>query len=126
ANEGTDVSPGVFDVPTYGSEDEQISWKSSDKDDDDETESDNDGDDFVHPKFSTHDEEKRQDEEGSDLRVQTPSHFESTNDEVTQGGNVEGEELDEKETNEEEEVNELYRDVNVNLERKDTEMTDAL
>ncbi|GKD96705.1 hypothetical protein Tco_1380602, partial [Tanacetum coccineum] len=160
ANEGTGVSPGVPDVPTYGSEDEQISWKSSDEDDDDEvsmskdddnntdnededgqdddneqTESDNDGDDFIHPKFSTHDEEERQDEEdkeeeGSDLRVQTPSHFESTDDEaydeVTQGDNVKGEELDEEETNEDEEVNELYRDVNVNLERRDTKMTDAL
>ncbi|GKC27840.1 hypothetical protein Tco_1035134, partial [Tanacetum coccineum] len=88
ADEGTNVSPGVPDVPTYGSEDEQISWKSSDEDDDDEvsiskddddnaddvddddqeddneqTELDNDGDDFVHPKFSTHDEEERQDEE---------------------------------------------------------------
>nr|GFC92977.1 hypothetical protein [Tanacetum cinerariifolium] len=70
----------VLDVPTYGSEDEQISWKSSDdenddevnesKDDDDNAEdddrqennneqngSDNDGDDFVHPKLSTFDEE---------------------------------------------------------------------
>ncbi|GKD45977.1 hypothetical protein Tco_1270622 [Tanacetum coccineum] len=160
ADEGTGVSPGVPDVPTYGSEDEQISWKSSDEDDDDEvsiskdddddaenkdddgqdddkeqTESDNDGDDFVHPKFSTHDEEERQykedkEEEGSDLRVQTPSHFESTDDEtydeVTQGDNVEGEELDEEETNEEEEVDVLYRDINVNLERRDTKMTDAL
>ncbi|GJY77453.1 hypothetical protein Tco_0482569 [Tanacetum coccineum] len=145
ANEGTGVSPRFSDVPTYGSEDEQIYWKSSDEDDDDEvslskddddnadnedddgqdddneqTESDNDGDDFVHPKFSTHDEEKRQDEkdkekEGSDMRVQTPSHFKSTDDEtydeVTQGDNVEGEELDEEETNEEEDVNELYRDI---------------
>ncbi|GKA25626.1 hypothetical protein Tco_0711735 [Tanacetum coccineum] len=160
ADEGTGVSPGVPDVPTYGSEDEQISWKSSDEDDDDEvslskndeddaenedddgqdddnkqTESDNDGDDFVHPKFSTHDEEERQDEEdkeeeGSDMRVQSPSHFESTDDEtydeVTQGDNVKEEELDEEETNKEEEVNELYRDVNVNLERRDTKMTDAL
>ncbi|GJX55755.1 hypothetical protein Tco_0285652 [Tanacetum coccineum] len=138
-NEGTGVSPGVPGVPTYGSEDEQISWKSSDEDDADEVsmskddddnadneddndqddddeqiESDNDGDDFVHLKFSTHDEEDRQYEEdkyeeGSNLRVQTPSHFESTDDEtydeVTQGGNVEGEELDEEETNEEEETN---------------------
>ncbi|GKB07863.1 hypothetical protein Tco_0836147, partial [Tanacetum coccineum] len=81
--------------------------------DNEQTESDNDGDDFVHPKFSTHDEEERQDEEdkdkeGSDLRVQTPSHFESTYDEtydeVTQGNNVEGEKLDEEERNEEEEV----------------------
>ncbi|GKC20093.1 hypothetical protein Tco_1022243 [Tanacetum coccineum] len=113
-NEGTGVSPGVPDVPTYGSEDEQISWKSSDKDDDDEvsmskddddnadnqdddgqddeneqTESDNDGDDFVHPKFSTHDEEERQHEE----------------DKEEEGNNVEREELDEEETNEEEETN---------------------
>ncbi|GJZ40115.1 hypothetical protein Tco_0586678, partial [Tanacetum coccineum] len=31
--------------------------------DNEQTESDNDGDDFVHPKFSTHNEEERQDEE---------------------------------------------------------------
>ncbi|GKB31182.1 hypothetical protein Tco_0870583 [Tanacetum coccineum] len=104
-------------------------------DENEQTESDNDGDDFVYPKFSTHNEEERQheedkEEEGSDLRVPTPSHFKSTDDEssdeVTQGDNVEGEELDEEETNEEEEVNELYRDVNVNLERRDTEMIDTL
>ncbi|GJV90039.1 hypothetical protein Tco_1533977 [Tanacetum coccineum] len=35
-NEGTGVIPGVFDVPTYNSDDEQISWKSSDEDNDDE------------------------------------------------------------------------------------------
>nr|GEY93205.1 hypothetical protein [Tanacetum cinerariifolium] len=50
ADEGTGVSPGVPDVFTYGSEDEHISWKSSDdedgdevslsKDDDDDTEND--------------------------------------------------------------------------------------
>ncbi|GJY97327.1 hypothetical protein Tco_0514237, partial [Tanacetum coccineum] len=104
-------------------------------DDKEQTKLDNDGDDFVYPKFSTHDEEERQDEEdkeeeGSDLRVQTPSHFESTDDEtydeVTQGDNVKGEELDEEETKEEEEVNELYRDMNIYLEIRDTEMIDAL
>ncbi|GJX87729.1 hypothetical protein Tco_0339743 [Tanacetum coccineum] len=139
----------------------KISWKSSDEDDDDEvslskdddenannedddgqyddneqTESENDGEDFVHPKFSTHDEEERQEEEedkkeeGLDLKVQTPSHFESTDDEtydeVTQGDNVEGEELDDEETNEEADVNELYKDVNVNLEGRDTEIMNAL
>ncbi|GJS42076.1 hypothetical protein Tco_0567119 [Tanacetum coccineum] len=97
-------------------------------DDNEQTDSDNNGDDFVHPKFSTHDE-KDNEEEGSDLRVQTPSHYESTDDEesdeVTHGANVKGEELDEKATNKEDEVNELYRDVNVNLEGRDTEMTDA-
>ncbi|GKD57092.1 hypothetical protein Tco_1290479, partial [Tanacetum coccineum] len=149
-DEGTGVSLGVPDVPTYGSEDELVSWKSSEeendkevsisKDDDDndvneKTESDNDVDDFVHPKFLTHYQEERQNEEdiqeeSSDIRVQTPSHYESTDDEDSeveiQGANVEGEEMDEEETNEEEEVDELYRDVNVNLEGRDTEMTDAL
>ncbi|GJT59649.1 hypothetical protein Tco_1003182 [Tanacetum coccineum] len=48
--------------------------------DNEQTDSDNDGDDFVHPKFSTYDEEDIQ-EEGSDLRVHTPSHYESTDDE---------------------------------------------
>ncbi|GKF25471.1 hypothetical protein Tco_0081365, partial [Tanacetum coccineum] len=104
-------------------------------DDNEQTELDINGDDFVHPKFSTHDEEERQDkedkeDEGSDLRVQTPSHFESTNDEtydkVTQGYNVEGEEMDEEETKEEEEVNESYNDVNINLEGRDTEFMDSL
>ncbi|GKE18627.1 hypothetical protein Tco_1426204, partial [Tanacetum coccineum] len=35
-DEGTGVIPGVPDVPAYNSDDEQISWKSSDEDDDDE------------------------------------------------------------------------------------------
>ncbi|GJT91548.1 hypothetical protein Tco_1080393 [Tanacetum coccineum] len=76
-HEGTGVTPGVPDVPTYESDDEQISSKSSEEEDDDEknvseheddnddkrTKSDNNGDDFVHPKFSTHDDEAMQDEE---------------------------------------------------------------
>ncbi|GJV87783.1 hypothetical protein Tco_1531721 [Tanacetum coccineum] len=134
-DEGTSNKPGVPDVPTYASDDEQISWKSSDEEDNDEvamsgddddddgqdheqTDSDNDGDDFVHLKFSTHDEEDKE-EDSFDPRVQTPSHVESTDDEdgdeEIQGANVIGEELNEEETNEEDEVNELYRDMNVNL-----------
>ncbi|GJT44937.1 hypothetical protein Tco_0953652 [Tanacetum coccineum] len=99
-----------------------------------QTDLDNDGDDFVHPKFSTHDEEDRQEEEDKeedifDPRVQTPSHVESTDDEDSdeeiKGANVEGDKPDEEDTNEEVEANELYRDVNVNLVGRDTEMTDA-
>ncbi|GJZ88015.1 hypothetical protein Tco_0659797 [Tanacetum coccineum] len=143
AHEGTGVTPGVPDVPTYESDDEQISWKSSEEEDDDEenvseheddddderTESDNDGDDFVHPKFSTHDDEAKQDEEVNeedsfDPRVQTPSHVESTDDEdsddVIQDANVEGDMINEEETHEEVEANVLYQDVNVNLEGRDT------
>ncbi|GJW04069.1 retrovirus-related pol polyprotein from transposon TNT 1-94 [Tanacetum coccineum] len=67
ANKGTGIKPGVPDVPTYKSDDEQISWESSDEEDDDDDDNDDD----------------------------------------------------------EDEANELYRDVNVNLEGRDIEMTDA-
>ncbi|GJT17695.1 retrovirus-related pol polyprotein from transposon TNT 1-94 [Tanacetum coccineum] len=133
AHEGTSVSPRVLDAPTSQSDDEEISWKSSAEDDDYEvniseheddnddkrTEFDNDGDDFVHPKFSTHNEEEGE-EESFDPRFQTPSHVESTDDEdadkEVQGVNIKGEEMDEEANNEEDEGNELYRDLNVNLE----------
>nr|GEW60932.1 hypothetical protein [Tanacetum cinerariifolium] len=115
AHKGTSFIPRVLNVPSYGSDDEQISWKSSDDEDDDDqdddnvddeyddgqdddneqTESDNDGDDFAHPKFSTFDEEEEE------------------------------EKLDEEKINKDE-VNELYNDVNINLEGIDTKMEDAL
>nr|GEV39325.1 hypothetical protein [Tanacetum cinerariifolium] len=127
ANEGTGVSPKDDD-------DDQDDDNAHDEDDDDieQTESDNDDDDFVHPKLSTFNEEERhakkldEEEEGSNQRTHTPSHFKSTNDEVSQGDNVEEEKLDEEKTYEEEKVNEKYNDVNINLEGRDTEMIDAL
>ncbi|GKB73384.1 hypothetical protein Tco_0934796 [Tanacetum coccineum] len=69
------------------------------EDDDEQTDLDNDGDDFVHPKFSTHDQEERQDEEdkeeeASDLKVQTPSHYESTDDEESDEVTQEGRDTD--------------------------------
>ncbi|GKC54320.1 hypothetical protein Tco_1077065, partial [Tanacetum coccineum] len=98
ADEGTGSIPGVLDVPTYESDDEQISWKSSEEDDDDEvnvsedndddtddnddeqTDSDNDGDDFVHPKLSTHDNEARQDDEVNEEESDEESDDESNED----------------------------------------------
>nr|GFD20912.1 hypothetical protein [Tanacetum cinerariifolium] len=57
---------------------------------------------------------------------QTPSHVETTddedNDEENQDVNVEGDELDEEEMNEEDEGDELYKDVNINLEGRDIDM----
>ncbi|GKC50369.1 hypothetical protein Tco_1073114 [Tanacetum coccineum] len=105
----------------------------SEYDDDERTEFDNDGEDFVHPKFSTHDDEARQEEVNEkdifDPRVQTPSHVESTDDdnsdEEVQGANTEEEEMVEEAKHEEDEANEIYRDVNVKLEGRDTVMTDA-
>nr|GEU41708.1 hypothetical protein [Tanacetum cinerariifolium] len=64
-------------------------------------------------------------EESFDHRVQTPSHVETTDDEDSQGVNVEGDKLDEEEANEEDEGYELFRDVNINLEGWDIQMADA-
>ncbi|GJY89306.1 hypothetical protein Tco_0503934 [Tanacetum coccineum] len=116
ANEGTGSIPEVPDVPTYESDDDQISWKSSEEDNDDEV------------NFSTNDEEDK-DEDSFDPLVQTPSHVESIDDEDNNeeihDANDEGDKIDKEESNEETEANKLYRDVNVNLEGRDTEMTDA-
>ncbi|GKA61031.1 hypothetical protein Tco_0760438, partial [Tanacetum coccineum] len=152
ADEGTGSLPGVPDVPTYDSDDEQISWKSSEEDNDDEvnvseddddendddidkddenpddanqddenpddanqddddeqTNSDNDGDDFVHPMLSTHDDEARQDDVVNEEESDEESDDES-NEEV-QGTIIEEKEMDEEATYEEDEANELYRDV---------------
>ncbi|GJT11189.1 retrovirus-related pol polyprotein from transposon TNT 1-94, partial [Tanacetum coccineum] len=90
AHEGIGVKLGAPDVPTYRSDDEEeIPWKSSDEDDNDDNEDDDDdqgvpdddqgndndserivsdteGDDFVHPKFTSHDTKERHDEEDKD------------------------------------------------------------
>nr|GEZ70455.1 hypothetical protein [Tanacetum cinerariifolium] len=119
ADEGTGIIPGFPDAPTDES-DEEISWKSSDEDDDDvddqskvdeqddddqddnddDQDSDNNGDDFVHPKLSTHDEEAK-DEESFDPIVQTSSQVEKSDDE-SHGMNVRGDEgLDAEDDDEE-------------------------
>ncbi|GJZ90290.1 hypothetical protein Tco_0662217 [Tanacetum coccineum] len=145
AHEGTGITPRVPDVPIYGSDEEQISWKSSDEEDDDDeanigkdeddndhdddeqTESDNDGDDFVHPKLSTHDDEARKDDEVNEEESNEESNDESNeeSDKEVQGANTEEEEMDKEATHEEDKANELYRDVNVNLEGRDIVMIDA-
>ncbi|GJY86805.1 hypothetical protein Tco_0500831 [Tanacetum coccineum] len=120
AHERTGVTPGVPDVPTYEFDDEQISWKSSEEEDDDEenvsehdddddderTESDNDGEDFVHQVFNL-DVKKAIKEEMNGIH----------------GGILRRERL--KSRHEEDEANDLYRDVNVNLGGRDIMMTDA-
>nr|GEX11965.1 hypothetical protein CTI12_AA065210 [Tanacetum cinerariifolium] len=90
-------------------QDEQDDDDDQDNDDDEQTDSNNNGDDFVHLKFSTHDEEAK-DEESFDPIVRTPSHDDKTNDEDndedSDGMNVEGDEG----ANEEDDADELYRD----------------
>nr|GFA02571.1 hypothetical protein [Tanacetum cinerariifolium] len=124
ADEGTSILPGVLDVPIDKS-DEEISWKSSDEDDDDQKDddqdTDNDGDDFAHPKLSIHQEEAK-DEESFNPIVQTPKKSDDKgNDDASLGMNVGGKEGQDTENNNEE----LYRDVNINLEGQDVQMIDV-
>ncbi|GKE70525.1 hypothetical protein Tco_1528597 [Tanacetum coccineum] len=142
-NEGAGDGPEVPDVPKYKSETEEESWTFSQGDDDDdndeetdmnddseETESDNDEDNLTHPNLSTfkaddeeEEEEKANDEElSSDQRVSTPPGYELTEEEEE---NKEGDDKDMEGDQEQDKEDDLYRDVNINLERSDAEMTDA-
>nr|GFA15924.1 hypothetical protein [Tanacetum cinerariifolium] len=110
ADEGTGLIPGDDD--------------DQDDEDDDQTNLDKDGDDFVHPKFSTHDEEAK-DKESFDHIVQTPSHVENFddegNDDASHSMNVKGDEgLDANDDD-----NELNGDLNINKEGRDVQMTDV-
>ncbi|GKF83395.1 hypothetical protein Tco_0245051, partial [Tanacetum coccineum] len=69
ADEVTGDIPGVPDVPTYGSDDEQISWKSSEEDDEDEvnvSEKDDDNDDANNQDDENPDEENHDDDDDDD------------------------------------------------------------
>ncbi|GKA95438.1 hypothetical protein Tco_0817476, partial [Tanacetum coccineum] len=69
ADKGTGAIPGVPDVPTYNSNDEQISWKSSDKEDDDEVslnDDDDEDDDNADNQDDDDQEHDDQDDEAND------------------------------------------------------------
>ncbi|GJZ75018.1 hypothetical protein Tco_0639483 [Tanacetum coccineum] len=138
ADEGTGVSPGVPDASDYDSDDD-ISWKSSEDDQDDDKNDDDenadDGDDFIHPKLTTHDDETTHEEETDeddtfDPIVHTPSLVSSSDDEDSdnkvEGVDVEGEKSDEDATYVEDQGNEADKDTNANLEGRDDVMTDVI
>ncbi|GJV82939.1 hypothetical protein Tco_1522837 [Tanacetum coccineum] len=92
-DEGTGDIPGVPDVPTYGSDDEQISWKSSEEEEDDEVDDDAANQDKDDQEMMSNDEDqddKESDDESNEER-----------DEEVQGTNIEEEEMDEEATHEE-------------------------
>ncbi|GKC46300.1 hypothetical protein Tco_1064022 [Tanacetum coccineum] len=154
-NEGAGDKLEFPNVPKYRSEGEEESWTfsqgvdeeedeehDSDVDNDDEddnqendsqrTESDDEGDDFVHLNLSTYianDQEKEKEEEKadddddaltSDQKVSTPPDYELIEeDENQKDDDTMGKDQ------EDEEHGELYRDLNLNLDRQDAKMTDA-
>ncbi|GKC80519.1 hypothetical protein Tco_1131293 [Tanacetum coccineum] len=136
-DEGTGVKLGVLDVPSYNFDDEQISWKSSDEEDDDEV-SLNDVDDDVHNKMMKIKMiiMRKQIQTTKVMTLFIPSFQlmmmkqskmknNEESDEEVRGANIEEEEMEEEATHEEDESNKLYRDVNVNMEGRDTAMTNA-
>ncbi|GJT56971.1 hypothetical protein Tco_0992025 [Tanacetum coccineum] len=140
----------VPDAPDYDSDDD-ISWKSSEDDqdddkndddenvqddeDDDKNDNDDDGDDFIHPKLTTHDNETTHEEETDEDDtfnpiVHTPSHVSSSDNEDSnnevEGVDVEGEKSNDDATYVEDQGNEAGRDTNANLEGRDDVQTDVV
>ncbi|GJW00189.1 gag-pol polyprotein [Tanacetum coccineum] len=112
-------------------DDEEHDDNETDQNDDDEeqTESDDDGDDFVHPKLTTHDddiihEEETDEDDSFDPTIHTPSRISSSDDEDSdnevEGTNVEGAKSDEDATYEEDQGNEA---VQATQEIEDTHVT---
>nr|GEV28562.1 retrovirus-related Pol polyprotein from transposon TNT 1-94 [Tanacetum cinerariifolium] len=123
-NKGTDSIPGVPDVPTEES-DEEISWKSSDEEGDDDEDDQEEGSDdeqafdkedeeFIYPSLSIHDEKETRDEESFDPIPKTP---ENTDDEGNGEENLRTNVGREEGHDEEDEEDELYKDININLGR---------
>nr|GEV18561.1 retrovirus-related Pol polyprotein from transposon TNT 1-94 [Tanacetum cinerariifolium] len=121
SNEGTGSIPGVPDVPTNESE-EKISWNSTDEEGNDEDDEEEGSDDeqasgeeaFIHPSLSTHAEEETRDEESFDPIPKIPKNIDDEgNGEENLGTNVGRDEGQD----EEDEADELYKDVNINLGR---------
>nr|GEV13018.1 hypothetical protein [Tanacetum cinerariifolium] len=89
---------------------------------DDEQASDEEGEEFIHPSLSTHDEEETRDDESFDPIPKTPKNTDDEgNDEENLGLNVGRE----KGQDEEDDADELYRDVNINLEGRGVQMADV-
>nr|GFC43243.1 hypothetical protein [Tanacetum cinerariifolium] len=119
--EGTGSKPGVLDVPSDDSE-EELSWKSSDdedvgetikagagKDDDDDDDEDNDDND-EEEELDKSDEEVKETGKGGDEVRESEESKEESNDEEEQDLRL----IEEARIQEEEDADELYRDVNIN------------
>nr|GFD26323.1 hypothetical protein [Tanacetum cinerariifolium] len=90
-----------------------------DEGNDDDQDTDDEGDEFIHPKLTIHEEEETKDDESFDPIIQTLKNSDDEgNDDANLGLNVgskEGQDV-------EDDKDELYRDVNINLEGRDVQM----
>ncbi|GJS34147.1 hypothetical protein Tco_0532529 [Tanacetum coccineum] len=107
-------------------DDEHDDDKKADDDDDEElTESDEDGDEFVHPKLTTHDDEiiHEEDTDEDDSSISSSDEEDSDND--VEGANVASAKSDEDATDEKDQGNEAVKDTNTDLDGRDKVMTDV-
>ncbi|GJR52466.1 hypothetical protein Tco_1402987 [Tanacetum coccineum] len=108
AHEGTDVTLGVPDVPTYESDDEEIYWKTSSDD--------NKGDDDA----------ANDDHDDADNDSERTESDNEENVDVAQSEYTEEEEVNVKHTYEEEDENDLYSDLNSIMEREENADIDRM
>ncbi|GKE85371.1 hypothetical protein Tco_1559113, partial [Tanacetum coccineum] len=94
--------------------------------DEEQTESEDDGDDFVHPKLTTHDDDIIHEEDTDEDDSSISSSDDEDSDNEVDGANVEGAKTDEDATYEEDQGNEAVEDTNTDLDGKDNVMTDVI
>ncbi|GJR44302.1 hypothetical protein Tco_1312405 [Tanacetum coccineum] len=120
AEEDEDV--GKNDVNKTTQDDDK---KDQDDDDEELTESDDDGDDFVHPKLTTHDDEIIHEEDTDEDDSSISSSDEEDSDNEVEGTNVEGAKTQEEATDTEDQGNEEVKDTNTDLDGRDKVMTNV-
>nr|GEU74193.1 hypothetical protein [Tanacetum cinerariifolium] len=111
---------------TFSQDEDDTNEETGVNDDSEETESNNDGYDLTHPNLSTYkaDDEEEEEEKAYDDEVSSDQRVFTINSLTDEEENQEGDdEVKEGEVEQEEE--ELYRDLNINLQRSDAKMIDA-
>nr|GEU53144.1 uncharacterized mitochondrial protein AtMg00810-like [Tanacetum cinerariifolium] len=114
----------LFEKSSDEDDDDDADEGSDDQDEgnDDDPDSDEECEEFIHPKLSIHDEEETKDEERFDPIAKTPENSDDEgNDEENLGLTVGREEGRDAEDDEDE----LYKDVNINLEGRVVQMEDV-
>nr|GEW49498.1 retrotransposon protein, putative, unclassified [Tanacetum cinerariifolium] len=89
---------------------------------DDDQDSDEEGEKFIHPRISVHDEEETRDEESFDPIPKTPKNMNDKGNGLENLGLNVGREEGQDEYDDQDE---LYRDVNINLEGRDVRIADV-
>nr|GEV53645.1 hypothetical protein [Tanacetum cinerariifolium] len=143
AYKGTGTIPGVPDVPTEES-DEDISWKSSDEgednneqgsddqsdndaqdDDDDQDDDENKDDDNDQEEGDDDDDDQKEETRDEERFDPIPKIAKNTNDEGNGEENLGLNVGREEEQDEKDDKDEIYRDVNINLEGRGVQMVDV-